>query len=66
MSIALITISVSILFTACKKDYHCVCTFNGTAIYNKDQGNQSKKDAQDECNQNTNTIPGETWYCDVY
>ncbi|MDR3678672.1 MAG: hypothetical protein P4L41_01825 [Flavipsychrobacter sp.] len=62
----LLTIAGTILMTSCKKDYHCACTYNGIAIYNKDLGNQSKRDAKNQCNENTNTVPGETWNCDVY
>jgi len=61
----IIAATCTILFTSCKKDYHCSCTFNNTVKYTTDLGKQTKSDAKDQCSEYEHTIPGEDWNCDI-
>lgn len=51
-------------FTSCKKDYNCVCRFNGVQIYNQKYEDISRPDAVDKCEaQDDNS--GQVWDCDI-
>jgi len=63
--IIIVTITI-LIYTSCKKDYHCACTFNNAVIFNTDLGNQTKKGAQDQCNEYDSTVVGEVWNCKIY
>lgn len=61
----IILLACATIFSACKKDYHCYCIYHGQVMYSQDLGKQYKNDAEDKCNENTNTVAGETWDCHV-
>lgn len=61
--IAAITLLGSAAFTSCKKDYHCTCTYNGNTVYDQDLGNTTHKDAENQCNEQSTSVAGQTWSC---
>jgi hypothetical protein len=64
-TLSILTIFILCATTSCKRDYKCSCTFNNQIVYSTDLGSQTKKNAQDDCNRNDSTIPGEVWNCSV-
>ncbi len=56
---------IALMFTSCKKDYKCTCTWNiaGTAgSYTWDLGKQKKKDAEAGCKYAA-AVTGVTYDC---
>ncbi|HYD20691.1 MAG TPA: hypothetical protein VEB40_04390 [Flavipsychrobacter sp.] len=51
-------------FTSCKKDYNCVCRFNGVQVYNQKYEDMTLADATDRCEENDNGT-GQTWDWDI-
>lgn len=52
--------------TACKKEYHCQCTYNNQVKQIVDLGSQTKDDATSQCNSYDTTVAGEKWNCTIY
>jgi hypothetical protein len=61
-----IAISFIFVFSSCKKDYTCSCTYNNQVAYTVNIGEYTKSDAQSLCDTNTHVIPGETLTCTVH
>jgi len=61
--LALITSASIFSFSSCKKDYHCTCTYNGTVVYDQDLGKMKHSDAENQCNQQSTSVLGQTWAC---
>ena len=51
--------------SSCKKDYHCTCSYNSTVVYDQDLGHMTKSDAKDKCNQQSTSVLGQTWSCNI-
>ncbi|MBL7719049.1 MAG: hypothetical protein JNL72_09465 [Flavipsychrobacter sp.] len=51
-------------FTSCKKDYNCVCRFNGVQVFSQKYEDISRSDANAKCNDNDNGT-GQAWDCDI-
>jgi hypothetical protein len=51
--------------TSCKKDYHCTCTYNGTVLYDQDLGHMTHSDAENQCNEHSTSVAGQTWECSL-
>ena len=51
-------------FTSCKKDYNCVCRFNGVQVFSQQYEDVTRPDAEDMCNANDNGT-GQVWECDI-
>ena len=54
------------LFSSCKKDYHCQCSYQNQIRLVKDLGQMVKKNAQDACDSYDTTVAGEKWNCIIY
>jgi hypothetical protein len=58
--------AVAIMFTSCKKNFKCVCSFNNTVMYQEDLQLQTRKNAESMCAKHDSTISGQPWSCTVY
>lgn len=54
----------SFAFTACNKDYVCVCRLNGTEVSRKSVRDKTKNGAEDQCNQMRSSL-GVTHECKI-
>ncbi len=50
------------LFSACNKDYDCVCKVNGQEVQRYSVREKTKNRAEDECNQKQSSL-GVTYQC---
>jgi hypothetical protein len=56
----------SFAFTSCRKDYSCVCRFNGATVWTQQYDNISRADAEDRCDGDATAASGAVnWDCDV-
>lgn len=65
-TLSIFTLIVLCATTSCKKNYKCSCTFNNKIMYTTEINNETKKNAQDDCNRNDSTVQGEVWNCSLY
>ncbi len=61
----IISVVGTIVLTACKKDWTCECTLNGTVFGSEVIQDKSKKDARSECESNNGSAMGYTVSCSI-
>ncbi len=51
-------------FTSCKKDYNCVCRYNGLQVLSQKYSDMTLSEAVDKCEANDDNA-GQSWDCDI-